>query len=391
VAIASAIFWGAVLGAWVMQVIARTSLHGMYRDALASCYAYVRDIGPLQATEPLLSDLTPPAVRGPGSFPRLLVCATANVIWDPEHPSRSLLLHPFAATKKFASFVYSHDRCGLPGVANASFATTDLERLTTRSGIFGGRERVVSLMSAVASTGAAVSPAMGRRTSDVARPIIALANFRLGRWLPNPLSATIRNVAEREDFDSRMRRKRGIGGTYDEFVPELFGLHRSDAARVYISDGGHYDNLGLLALLQARCGEVWCVDAQADAEGKAGQLSKVLRLACTELGITIDMNVAAFRGSGGLLGEGHAIGRIDYGAGRTGTLVVIKLGLTANDSQELLDYRSADRGFAHHGTFLPPWRVMWYSPTRVDMYRRVGYAHAAAASAARDAAMAPAP
>lgn len=382
------ILFGGLLGAVVLQVIARTSLHGMYRNSLATCFSVRRSpagVDVIASTAQRLSDLAPPSPGHAGSFPRLLVCATANVVWNTAHPDRSPLFRlPSSANRRFASFVYSHDRCGLPGVANASIATTDLEKVTTRSGIFGGREPVVSLMSAVASTGAAISPAMGRRTSEALRPVLALANLRLGRWVPNPLSQRIRADLEKDDADRRMRRRIGIGGSYDEFVPELFGLHQSDAARVYISDGGHYDNLGLLALLQARCEEIWCVDAQADPHGEAGQLCNVLKLAESELGIPIDIDLSAFPGAEpGVLGAGHVLGDIHYPGSAPGRLVVIKLGLVVGDEgKDVFDYRSTDRGFAHHGTFWPPLRVMWYGPARFEKYRAVGFANAQSASRA---------
>jgi hypothetical protein len=382
------IFVIGVLGAGVMALVGRTSLHGMYRDGLATCFSVRRSasgIEPVGPTDQHLSCLRPPDAKGARSFPRLLVCATANVVWRPDRYDRSPLFRPaLRGKRRFASFVYSHDRCGLPGVPDASFATQDLEKLTTPAGIFG-RERLVSLMTAVASTGAAVSPAMGRRTSEVARPALALANLRLGRWVPNPLSARIRRDLEKPDADRRMRRRIGIGGAYDEFVPELFGLHQSDAARVYISDGGHYDNLGLLALLQARCADIWCVDSQADPAAGAGQLQTVIKLAHSELDVTVDIDPSGLPGSEpGILSVGHMVGTIHYpDAASTGRLVVIKLGLVrGNDSQPLFDYRAVDRGFAHHSTFWPPLRVMWYGPERFEKYRAVGYANALAASEA---------
>jgi hypothetical protein len=388
VLIGTVLLFGTLIGAYVLQVIARTSLHGMYRDSLATCFSVRRTPAGVDLVAPTaqkLSDLAPPAPGQPGSFPRLLVCATANVVWNTADPDRSPLFRlPSKANRRFASFVYSHDRCGLPGVAGASMATTDLEKLTTQKGIFGGREPVVSLMSAVASTGAAISPAMGRRTSEVLRPVLALANLRLGRWVPNPLSSRIKAELAGDDADHKMRRHIGIGGSYDEFVPELFGLHQSDAARVYISDGGHYDNLGLLALLQARCEEIWCVDAQADPDGKAGQLRNVLKLAESELGIPIDIDLSAFPGpERGVLGVGHALGDIHYPGSAPGRLVVIKLGLVEGDEDtDVFAYRTTDRGFAHHGTFWPPLRVMWYGPARFEKYRAVGYGNAVAACTA---------
>jgi hypothetical protein len=119
-------------------------------------------------------------------------------------------------------------------------------------------------MSGVAATGAAVSPSMGARTVRAARSFIAVLNIRLGRWFPNPLSTRVcSELADDADGGKVIKWTswhRGFAAGYDEFLPELFGLHQPDAPRLYVSDGGHFDNLGLLALLRARCNEIWCVD-----------------------------------------------------------------------------------------------------------------------------------
>ena len=58
---------------------------------------------------------------------------------------------------------------------------------------FSGKEPEASFaMTAVATTGAALSPSMGRMTMPALRPIFATLNIRLGRWLPNPLSNRVR-------------------------------------------------------------------------------------------------------------------------------------------------------------------------------------------------------
>ena len=45
-----------------------------------------------------------------------------------------------------------------------------------------------TFMSAVAISGAAVSPGMGRQTNRWYQALLALANFRLGVWVPNPMA-----------------------------------------------------------------------------------------------------------------------------------------------------------------------------------------------------------
>jgi hypothetical protein len=383
---AGELFFGILFGAFALQwVAARASLHRLYRDQLASCYSVHRErdgVQPVASTAQMLSALAPPEPGAAGSFPRLLICATANIVWDPAQPARPSSLAPRRHDKRtYASLVYSHDRCGLAGVPGASFATTDLEALKAPAPVLpSGREPLVSLMTGVASTGAAISPAMGRRTSRVFRPVIALMNLRLGRWLPNPLSLRVRGDLPTPSGRRRFKRRRALGG-YDDFVPELFGLHRADAPRVYISDGGHYDNLGLIALLHARCREIWCVDSEADPTGGANQLRAVIRLAKEELDASIDIDVKVFEPvDDGVLGAGHAVGTITYSDNSTASLVVIKLGLTPDSPAELKDYRGRDKRFPYHGTFWPPWQVTWYGPVRVDHYRKIGFFNARTAS-----------
>ena len=91
-----------------------------------------------------------------------------------------------------------------------------------------------------------------------------------------------------------------------------FGLHPADGSHVYVSDGGHHDNLGLLALLRARCKEIWCVDASPDRRGKAKALQLVIAQARDEVSVEIELSTAPFVVAGGLMAATHALGTIQY-------------------------------------------------------------------------------
>lgn len=370
-----------LLAGAVSWISGRVSLHRLYRERLATCFSVRRtDTGHELCgdTRTKVSDLKPTEPpRTARSSPRLLICATANVVWDPRAPDyRPSYRHPLRR-RTYASFVYSHDRCGMPAAPGAYFETEQLERVRTPAGFTRTREPVLSLMTAVTSTGAAAAPAMGRKTHSIVRTVCALINVRLGRWLPNPMCETIRDEIGGDDADERMRGRRVLGDGFNEFVPELFGLHRADGPRIYISDGGHYDNLGLIALLHARCQEIWCVDAQADRNGKAGQLRSTLRLAQDAIGIPeVDVGPLDELGVGAVR---HAILTIAYPEeGSTATLVVIKLGLTTPRLRDEIAPALAESAFPYHKTFWPP-NVMWYPMERFNAYREVGYANACAA------------
>ena len=368
-------FMGALAAGLLFSGLAHhVSLHRLYRAALTSCFGVRRrrdgdGVEPAGAIK--LSDLDPARAEDPGRrFPRLLICATANVLWSRNNSRRRQLLRFFLGHDyKYTPFVFSHDYCGAPDIDHASFPTRKLEQIDMPGTLPFTREPLVSVMTAVASTGAAVSPSMGRMTIEAVRPLIAVLNVRLGRWLPNPLSARVRHDVEAHQGSWNLFKRKGIGGGYDEFVPELFGLHHGDAARVYVSDGGHYDNLGLLALLHARCAEIWCVDSASDRKGEAGQLRSVLGLAKSTLDVDVDLEPDVFARTGGRLGASHAVGTIKYpGTDARGKLIVVKLGLTADSDSELVAYADSDRLFPYAPTF--PFQL--FGEARFEAYRKLG-------------------
>ncbi len=356
---------GGLVASYVHDV---TSLHRPYRDFMSRCFAIrrtpegsVKPVAP--PTSASLSALVPPqipAIR----HPRILVCATANI---------------YGFEDEAALFVFSHDRSGLAGTPDAAFTTRQLELGRARSSVLGRRrEPEVSLMDSVAMTAAAFTPTMGSITSAGARPLIALLNFRLGQWLPNPLSPARRDVVEmrpRRPLNPRRRSEHGrLGPGASALLGELLGSHSRNARRIYVTDGGHYDNLGLIALLRARCKEIWCVDAYSNRKRLGRQLSKIIELAERDLNIAITIDVDRFSllpGSDSVAHFAFARGAIHYpGNSEPGTITVVKLAITPTTPPALVTYRSEDSRFPYHTTF-----IQWYGHARFEAYRALGHFH----------------
>jgi hypothetical protein len=367
----AALFLGTLFGALITYLPDVVAPHRIYRNLLSRCFgvrrASERSVEVVDPAREPISSLAPgsdPRTR----FPRLLICATANVRRRVERSTRRTTFIPF---------IFSHDRSGLPGIPEASFQTAQMELGRTRVGITGaGTEPEVSLMSAVAMTGAAVAPSMGSKTITGLTPFFALMNARLGVWLPNPLSHTRREVvAQRPGRPSRWSSKRQeygkLGPGFDTLVSEFFGLHTDDQRRIFVTDGGHYDNLGLLALLRARCETIWCVDAYQGKKSLGRQLSNIIKLAETELSVQIDVDLDRFQlvpGSASVAMHSTAVGTITYpGAASPGTLIVIKLALTTDTPESLIKYRVRDRRFPYHST-----GRQWFSEERFRHYQRLG-------------------
>lgn len=122
-----------------------------------------------------------------------------------------------------------------------------------------------------ATTGAAVSSAMGRMGLGTTNALLAALNLDLGGWLPNP-----KLVAE----GGRNFRRVRLG----YLVKELLGIYDENDEYVFVSDGGHWENLGLVELLRRRCSPIICIDASGDRAGSFSALRHAVDLAGVELG-----------------------------------------------------------------------------------------------------------
>ena len=58
---------------------------------------------------------------------------------------------------------------------------------------------------------------------------------------------------------------------------------------MYLTDGGHIENLGVYELLRRHCRVIIAVDAEADRELAFGSFNTLVRYARIDLGIEIDL------------------------------------------------------------------------------------------------------
>src|SRR5262249_13816283 len=93
-----------------------------------------------------------------------------------------------------------------------------------------------TLPAAIAMSGAAISPSMGKLTRRPFTFLLALANLRLGVWVPNP--RWVANITSR-------RSTLAFGRPRPRYLfNELLGRNRVGGRYLYVTDGGHYENLG---------------------------------------------------------------------------------------------------------------------------------------------------
>ena len=350
--------------AWSAQPFYKRRLRTVFALSRTSDGASVT-VGPVPTDqEPMLSDLRPP------DWPELLICAAANVS-DLGYTPPGMGV---------TSFVFSPDRVGGPLVG--SIPTKEYEQRLTRLRFFQriwnkvdkkapstGRLRDISPLSAVSISGAAVSPSMGRMTKPAFRMLLAMLNLRLGVWLANP--RLVGALAEVDDEPPTY--KPLVRPTY--LLRELIGQNNLRRKFLYISDGGHYENLGLVELLRRGCTTVYVIDASGDSPGSIRTLGQAVALARSELGIEfddIDPSMFVLEGTAepGIVVGDHAIMHYRFpDNGGDGTLVYIKKALVKDKATpaDLISYQEARPLFPYDST-----ADQFYDVEQFEAYRALG-------------------
>jgi hypothetical protein len=132
---------------------------------------------------------------------------------------------------------------------------------------------------------------MGRFRIGPTSALLAFANIRLGAWLPNPRYA--RPLTDGSDDHERRFPYVSLGYLFKEFL----GIHDPTDAFVYVSDGGHWENCGVVELLRdSMPAEVVMVDADAGRAQTIVQLSQAIDLAKLECDIDVFVDLEPLRG-----------------------------------------------------------------------------------------------
>jgi hypothetical protein len=138
-------------------------------------------------------------------------------------------------------------------------------------------------------SGAAFSTGMGARTSLGLSLLCGFGNLRLGYW-----------------WDSRVTRAgQAPGGAVFSWLERLFPVqayllseflsrfYGTSRARWYLSDGGHFENMGGYELIRRRLARILIIDAEADPEYTFDGLANLVRKARLDFGAEITFLTAA--------------------------------------------------------------------------------------------------
>lgn len=352
----------------------RNSNHPFYRERVASAFAVCRtsdrtaDVLPYEKPARFSELPEPHGQDHPVSGPKLIVCAAANV--DDQG-----LVPP---GRNAVSFTFSADVIGVSAGYPTSAGPAPGRQATTRDFENYAGPRLLTLPAAVAVSGAAISPVMGRQTRPSVRFLLGLANVRLGLWLPNPervqRSAPVSEPRQRFLFETP------VGKFWPKLlwqwrqpgplclVFELLGRNSIKRRWLYVTDGGHYENLGLVEALRRRPKVVYAFDGSGDRPNNWGTLGEAVSVARVDLGVEIEIDPTVMQSDDDRLVEvAVARGTFTYPDGAKGTLWLAKLGVPKSAPWDVRSYTRRDPAFPGKTT-----AQQLYGDLEFESYRKIG-------------------
>jgi len=366
---------GASLGAAIALVLAwrvdinRFSLHNMYKNRLIRCYLGAsnaqRKAQPFTGFDhqddlPLMDLVT--TAKGEPQRPFHIVNTALNLVQGAELAWQE---------RKAASFVLTPKYCGFqlhPSQGNSRLSQQPSELPAFRptaqyaSQDPSGEDLGMTLGMAMATSGAAASPNQGYHSQPSLAVLMTFLNIRLGRWSPNPARGAWRQSSPT------------LGLSY--LLAELSGNSNEARDFVYLSDGGHFENMAVYELVRRKCSVIVAVDCGADPTRAFEDLGNMIRKCRIDFGCEIEIDLSAMfaQGEAGLSQKSFAVGVIHYNKNDPqapkGKLIYLKptLKKERTESVDLLNYKSGDDSFPQQAT-----ADQWFDESQFESYRKLGF------------------
>ena len=230
------------------------------------------------------------------------------------------------------------------------------------------------LGTAMAISGAAANPNMGKVTTAASAFLMTVFNVRLGWWLPN---------SRRRDRWTKPAPRFGVRYA----ALELFGLTDDRQQYVNVSDGGHFENLGVYELIRRGCRYIIACDAGQDGSLGMEDLGNLIRRCRTDFGVEIDIAIDRIRDRDkhGWSTAHCVVGTIRYPGvakhckhgrvllndgmpeGEEGLLIYLKPSISGDEPYDILEYYTRVPEFPHETT-----ADQWFNESQFESYRRLG-------------------
>lgn len=319
------------------------SMNHFYKNRLVRCYlgasaGAARKPNPFTGFDPqddiLLKDLLP-GKDYPGPF-AIINCALnlnhgAELAWQ---------------ERKATSFVFTPLFCGYRSKRDSELGFVPTVGFTQKPG--------PRLGTATSISGAAANPNWGYHTQPVTAFLLALFDVRLGWWVGN--TRLVKPPATP-----------GPSVAFRYLLSELFGLTNEDSSYVDLSDGGHFENLGLYELLRRKCRFIIVGDGEQDNNYEFESLGGAIRKARIDFGAFVDISPKRIFLEGGLSEAHYAIGTVTYQDGSTGVLLYLKASLTGDEAYDITQYKKSHSDFPNDSTM-----NQFFTESQFESYRSLG-------------------
>ena len=216
------------------------------------------------------------------------------------------------------------------------------------------------LSTTMAISGAAANPNQGAHSSPATAFLMTVFNARLGWWIGNPREQAW------QDSDP------GAGLVY--LIYDLLGRTSIAQDFVCLSDGGHFDNMGLYELIRRRARLIVLGDAEQDNLLTCEGLANSVRRCRVDFGveIVIDVTHITSRDEKTTQSKCHyAKGTIWYPEDPegqpSGQLIYLKSSLTGDEPVDVREYATSNPDFPQQST-----ADQFFSEAQFESYRRLG-------------------
>jgi hypothetical protein len=216
----------------------------------------------------------------------------------------------------------------------------------------------IDLGTAFTISGAAVNPNTGVTRSRPLSAMMTLLNVRLGFWARNPA-----RPGGKITWPFAM--------WHTHALRELLGLRLDETRKfVHLSDGGHFENLGLYELIRRRCKYIVVCDAGADPKWTFQDLANACEKVRVDFGAAIDINTQPLHPAGEerMSTMPYVIGRIRYVDASEGMLLYINTCMVPGLPEDLYGYRRANPSFPDEST-----ADQFFDEAQFEAYRELGY------------------
>jgi hypothetical protein len=219
------------------------------------------------------------------------------------------------------------------------------------------KNRGALLGTTMAISGAAFNSNAGFHTSPSLAFLLTIFGVRLGWWAGNPRSRKWEEPSPRF----------GLMWLLNELVAQT----SANQDFVLLSDGGHFENMGLYELVRRRCRFIILSDAEEDAHFKLEGIGGAIRKCRDDFGVVISLNIDALRplGNPAFSRLHFSVGEILYpGEETAGKLVYIKSSVTNDEPLDVSEFRKRHPEFPHTST-----ANQFFDESHFESYRELGH------------------